>query len=504
MGGSSAVNGLAYAPPSKATIDAWAKLGNAGWDWTSFSKSLARGYKLETGEGSGPLNLAFPVGQDDDQWAKTFQETLGGLGHNKSANPFDDEALGAMTIPDTVLPASRTRSYAANAYLLPAASSRKNLTVHSNSLVQKIVLDSSTPDGGVVATAVLFTDSKGNAQTVSANKEVILAAGALGSPKILELSGVGNAKHLKGLGIDVVIDNPNVGEHLQNHTLASMSFEAYPDMPTMDDIARQDPTALAAATEQYAKQAGPFSKSGTNNTALLPLPQSDQSELKQLIDAGDVNKAVSDSVNGGFTKALSDYVHTTITSPERASAAYIMFPVFTSPQPDGSMGAPAPGSDKYISVAILLSHPLSTGSVHVASADSAAPPTIDPRLLSHPLDAEVLARHLIHLDQTITSASPLAGKLISDGKRRPAAKLDNLAAAKRFLRESATGAYHYTSSCAMMSKDLGGVVDDKLRVYGTKNLRVCDASVIPILPRSNPQATVYGVAEHAVSIIQSE
>lgn len=504
LGGSSAINGLAYAPPSKSTIDAWAELGNNGWDWASYSKSLTKGYSLEAGQGGGPLSLAFPAGQADDEWAKIFQETLGSLGHGTNVDPFGQESVGAMTIPDTVLPASRTRSYAANAYLLPAVASRSNITVHTNSVVQKIILDSSGGDGAVVATGVLFTDSDGKAQTVIADKEVILSAGVFNSPKILELSGIGGSAHLTKLGIDVVIDNPNVGEHLQNHVLASLCFEVQPDMPTLDDIARQDPTALTLAMEQYAKQTGPLAKSGTNNTALLPLPQSDRLALKQLIDSDEAGWTTAASAHDEFTKALGTYVTSTITSSDRASAAYLFFPVFTSPQPDGGMGLPAPGSDKFVTVAVLLAHPLSTGSVHAASADSADAPKIDPRLLSHPLDAEVLARHLLHLDQTIISTDPLAARLIQNRKRRPVAKLDNLAAAKEFARSSATGAYHYTSSCAMMPKELGGVVDDRLRVYGTKNLRVCDASIIPMLPRSNPQATLYGVAEHAAGIIQSE
>lgn len=109
--------------------------------------------------------------------------------------------------------------------------------------------------------------------------------------------------------------------------------------------------------------------------------------------------------------------------------------------------------------------------------------------------------------EKIASSEPLAAHLKLDGKRNPLAppygSLANLDAAKDYLHKTAIGAHHFTGTCSMMPRELGGVVDAQLRVYGCRNLRVCDASIIPLTPRTNPQATVYGVAEHAAGIIKA-
>lgn len=150
----------------------------------------------------------------------------------------------------------------------------------------------------------------------------------------------------------------------------------------------------------------------------------------------------------------------------------------------------------------MLSHPLSKGSVHITSTSpehlaSSEGLEIDPRYLSHPLDLEVLARHVQFTEQVIGRAEPLASRL------KPRAELfKDLEQAKNYVRLTAQGSHHYTGTCSMMSRDMGGVVDDELRVYGCANLRVCDASIIPIEPRANTQAVVYGVAEMGAQIIK--
>lgn len=107
----------------------------------------------------------------------------------------------------------------------------------------------------------------------------------------------------------------------------------------------------------------------------------------------------------------------------------------------------------------------------------------------------------------MTAAEPLRSQLKPGGKRNPAAPppggLADLDQCKDYIRRTAVGAHHFTGTCSMMPRELGGVVDAQLRVYGCKNLRVCDASIIPLAPRANPQATIYGVAEHAANLIQS-
>lgn len=152
--------------------------------------------------------------------------------------------------------------------------------------------------------------------------------------------------------------------------------------------------------------------------------------------------------------------------------------------------------ENYITIAVSFLHPLSRGNVHIVSPDVRVPPAIDPRYLSHPLDLECLA-HATRYIETIASSEPLASLLKPGGKRTPGVVPDLRAASpevvKDYVRQSAKSTWHATGTCAMMPRAKGGVVDPRLRVYGTQNLRVVDASVIPIITRGNTQANVYAI-----------
>ncbi|KAL7944153.1 alcohol oxidase [Trichoderma barbatum] len=511
LGGSSAINGLSFTPSSKANVDAWAKLGNPGWDWTSFSKSLAKSYTLTSSAagtaGSGPLQLSFP-NDTDNSWPKIWQQTLGSLGFHQSGPSYTQQSCGPVTVADSIHPATKTRSYAGNAYLEPARS-RDNLTIVAGAAVSKIVF---AKDGDAVTAEGVQYVKDGETQTAT-GKEVILTAGTINSPKILELSGVGDSKLLAKLGIDVVIDNPNVGENLQNHPMCGLSFEALDDAKTIDGLSRQDPAALQAAMAAYAQQLGPFASSGTNNAAQLPFPGIQSTEGKAEVEAL-IEKYITSAekgTNAAFDEAQAEFVRSVLTSPEEASGYYISFSGFASFNPDGTMAPPPAGAEKYFSIALLLTHPLSRGSVHIkSSSPTSTDLVIDPQYFSHPLDIEVLARHLRFVE-SLASVEPLASHLKAGGKRNPAAPSagafsaeSGLEQAKEYLRRTAVGAHHFTGTCSMMPRNLGGVVDAQLRVYGCPNLRVADASIIPLTPRANPQATVYGVAEHAATIIKGE
>ncbi|KAM0273209.1 hypothetical protein ACHAQH_008400 [Verticillium albo-atrum] len=509
LGGSSAINGMSFTPTSKANVDAWAKLGNKGWHWDDFAPSFAKSYSSPSsieGEG-GPIKLSLP-NDPDNPWASLWYETLGGIGHAGTGDAFTGRVSGAFNNTDAIDPTNRQRSYSVNAYLEPARQ-RNNLTVINQASVNKVVLDINQQELAVATEVQYIKD--GEAHYVRANKEVILAAGAVNSPKILELSGVGDPERLKSLGLEAIVENEHVGENLQNHIMCGLSFEVLEGLKTMDPLSRQDETALAAAMEEYGKQSGPFASSGTNAVALLPFPgiqtAEGRADLDQLLSKNKVELTKPASTTPAFSKAHEEFVHDVLTSPDEASACYLSFPGFAWFQPDGTMAAPPPGSENYFSVALLLAHPLSRGSVHITSASASTDSSqvaIDPAHLTHPLDIEVLARHL-RLLETIASSKPLSGHLKPNGKRKrnpgaPSSFLD-LESAKNYIRSTAVGGNHPTGTCSMMPRELGGVVDSKLLVYGCSNLRVCDASIIPILPRANLLATVYGVAEHAARLI---
>ena len=160
---------------------------------------------------------------------------------------------------------------------------------------------------------------------------------------------------------------------------------------------------------------------------------------------------------------------------------------------------------KYITLATFLSYPLSRGSVHIRSNSVADKPVIDPNYFSHPLDLETHARHLRYIE-TIVSTEPLASLLTPNRRRSPAfAKVGpDLAAAKDYLRRTMISAWHPVGTCAMLPRDDGGVVDERLKVYGTQNLRVVDASIMPLICRGNTQSTVYAIAERAADLIKED
>ncbi|KAI1440858.1 putative GMC oxidoreductase [Annulohypoxylon stygium] len=517
VGGSSALNGLAFSATSQENIDAWTNLGNPGWGWENFSKATAKSYHLgDTREGSGPVELTIPR-EDDSEWPRVWRDTLKRLGFSSTNNPFTGQVSGGLTVPDSIYPATKKRSHSGNAYLKSAVG-RSNFTIWPQTSANKILFENLETDAqsdSPTAIGVEYTTSDGEVKSVRARKEVLLTAGALNSPRILELSGVGDKSRLDALGIHTIIQNSFVGENLQNHPLCFLNFEVIGDekgFETMEKLSQGDQATVAAAMEDYkSRQTGPFSRSGSNHVAQLPFPgikgEDGRQRLRSILQIKSPN--TGNQTTDAFTAAYTSFVHSVLESPTQASACYLSAPTFSTFNPDGSRASAKviPEDERYFTIALLLAHPLSRGSVHITSSSPSGDLAIDPRYLTHPLDIEVLAAHIQYAAETIVATDPLAAHLKPGGKRNPTvppmgsfADLEN---AKKFARENVVGAAHYTGTCSMMPREMGGVVDDKLRLYGCSNLRVCDASIIPITPRTNPQATVYGVAEMAAEIIKS-
>ncbi|KAI1179019.1 hypothetical protein F4777DRAFT_15011 [Nemania sp. FL0916] len=521
LGGSTGLNGLLFTASAQAVSDGWAALGNPGWDWSSFSQSLAETYTVAKAPASsashsssqGPLKVAYA---DDYKsgWPKVWAETMESLGLPGAQDTLTGQAVGGLMLPDTVDPTAGIRSYAANAYLTPEVRARANLTVRTGVEVKIVLLTKpGNSDEDAVATGVEYTDpTTDTLKTASARQQVIISAGTFGSSKLLELSGIGDAQRL---GADnTIVDLPGVGENLQNHPLATVTFEVANDAPATKDgflraAIQQDQQVLGAAMKEYMEhRTGVFASSGVTSAAQLPLPALETAEGKEDLESLLRNSTVSPS-NDSFSAAHEKFVRSILSSPSEASGYYIFGPAYASYNPDGTRGLPPlDGSeDNYITIVCLLAHPLSRGSVHIMGTGDDQKLVIDPKYLSHPLDLEVLARHVQFAEQGLATTKPLARWLKPDGKRAigapGAGALKDLEVVKEFIKDRAIGAHHYTGTCSMLPREMGGVVDRQLRVYGTTNLRVCDASIIPLTPRSNPQATVYGVAEHGAKIIKS-
>lgn len=508
LGGSSTINSFLFVPTSKSNIDAWQDLGNKGWSHATIEKATRRAITLhkKSGgtEGNGPLQLS--LAEPDGFWEKAWIDGLESIGFYR-ADPLSGHVAGPIIAPESIDPVTKQRSYAANAYLDPVRS-RPNLTILTETNVSKILFEKPSSGGDAIAKGVQFTSKDGTLQIIAARKEVILSAGTINSPRLLELSGIGGAPLLQRLGVDVIVDNEHVGENLQNHIFTGASFEVHDDLETIDGFFRQEPDAVATAMEDYGtKGTGPMSTSNMITSAHLPLTEfqteDGRKELDQLLSSLDAEEDACHSTptTPAFAAAHQEFVCSVLKDPSQAPGFYVMGPAYI-PFEASSPDYRAPG--KFISVAVQISHPLSRGSVHITSAalelaGSNEGLKIDPRYLSHPLDLEILARQVRFAEQTIKRAEPLARHL----KQRED-RWTKLVDAKEYVERTVDGSHHYVGTCAMMPRALGGVVDERLRVYGCSNLRVCDASIIPIQPMANTQAVVYGVAELGVSFIKED
>ncbi|KUI73107.1 Alcohol oxidase [Cytospora mali] len=476
LGGTSSINSFLVSPTSKSHIDAWSRLGNPGWDWSAFSTAVSKACS------GGSVHLKGPnLDEPENGWLKVWADTIGTLGYPTSNDPFSGKVSGAVMSPESINPTTGKRCSSANAYLEPARQ-RPNLTVISGATVSKILFDKnvSSPDDAV-AEGVQYTiveDGETKTAQVKARKEVVLAAGALSSPRLLEISGIGNAALLQDLGIQAIVDNPHVGENLQNHILVGTTFEVQDDsdLPSRDPLNRQEPAVVEAATAAYAKGQGPLATCGTNAYAQLPFPEIETAVGREAVDtlvkdALDDNAISNGNITPAFAAAHAAFVRSVLTSPADAPIVYIAANTFVPYDADPTIRPPG----RHFSITSILAHPLSHGSVHITATSPDAPNNgvaVDPRFLSHPLDSEVLVRSLRYIEQRMAKAEPLAGHL-----KPQEARFEDVEAAKEYIRRTVRGGNHWVGSCSMMPREMGGVVDAQLRVYGCKNLR-CGADCV--------------------------
>ncbi|KAI0470746.1 hypothetical protein GGR56DRAFT_660362 [Xylariaceae sp. FL0804] len=509
LGGSSAMNYMVVMYPSRAIMDGWGKLGNPGWSFDELAPyykkfshvhtpgPLARsvtgldGYHDEALSGTGPVQVSFSEEYQPavhGAWIEAFSN----LGMKINADPRTGKALGAFQNPASIDPATKTRSYAATAYYGAEARARKNLVVLTETLVTKIVTEKHGED--VVATGVVMQTKDGE-KTVSARREVVLAAGALQSPQLLELSGIGGRQLLEKHGIPLVVDNAGVGEHLQDHSIVCQSFEVAEGIPSAD--AFRDQALVGAVMEMYQSSggAGPLGMSPLIN-AYVPLVDGDgpvsAEAKKSLLDA----HLLKPSPEAEFLRSI-------VEAADEPTAQYLFMPfqLTVTPNPANVNEYLKPYHDEnYMTLVTVLSHPFSRGSIHITSADAAVKPEWDPKYMSHPLDMEMQARHVQFVEK-LAATAPFSKALKPGGKRIPDLVGDSLESAKEIVRRHSISIFHPSGSLPMLPRERGGVVSERLLVHGTRNLRVVDASVFPLQTLGTIQATVYAVAERAADFI---
>lgn len=390
-------------------------------------------------------------------------------------------------------PKTRTRSYAGTAYYKPVAA-RPNLHVMTEALVEKVLFDPRRGGNDLIANGVKF-GTKGKHYVVKAKKEVILSAGAFASSKILELSGIGSAKILKRNNIKVLCDNENVGENLQDHPLVPLGFEVADGVRTVDAL--RDPKVFKAALATYlANQTGPLS-TGIFSSALLSyeqmLPTSSKAKIPQGIN--NVLTSKQATANPGLAHQIA-LTRLKTLDPKESSAQQLLFLGGLTPGESNVtklFSTELPGS--YLTIAAILEHPFSRGSVHIQSSDPTVYPIIDPNYLGTEVDLEIFADIMLHV-QKVARTEPLASFLKGKGHVfQPGYSELNESNVRAHVKKAMSTEYHPCGTCSMNKRDRGGVVDERLRVYGTKRLRVVDASIFPLQVRANRESPLGFVLE---------
>ncbi|KAI0776222.1 alcohol oxidase [Trametes elegans] len=501
LGGSSAINFLCWTKPAAEEIDDFERLGNPGWNWKNYEKYIQRaegfvppptevqeslGMRLDTWEmgKDGPLTIAFPGTIDKAE--RQVRQTLLNAGLPVAPRSMNGQTAGVYHAPCTYDPVSHTRSYATTAYYLPNKD-RPNLKVLVSAYVNRIV-PASNKDSEFTAEAVEFVH-QGQVYNVHANKEVILSAGTLKSPQILELSGIGNPSILRKLGVPVKVDLPGVGKNVQEHTLAAISFELRDDVPfaTLDILS--DPEVFKEHLELHKTGSGAFT-TGITGFAFATLPQISP-RAEEIIKA--TEEKILKNANNYPPGLLEQYKISLDRLRNGAGCEFIIFHGLNS------RPLPAEKGKRYISFYVAMNHTFSRGTIHTVSKDAAVDPEYDPHYFEEEVDLQVWIE-MIKFAKNLANISPLKDMIAKELNPGPKINTDEEIAA--WLKQTMLTTWHTAGACSMLPKANGGVVDPSLKVYGTNNVRVADLSVVPLHFGAHPQAVVYGIAEQAADIIK--
>jgi choline dehydrogenase-like flavoprotein len=444
LGGSSSINAMIYVRGQPEDYDGWAAEGNLGWSWADVLPHFKRAEHNERGADAlhgrgGPLNVMdLP---SPHRFGPIFVEAAvqAGLPANHDFNGANQEGAGLFQVTQK----NGERCSAARAYLAPSLD-RPNLVVVTGARTTRVLLQ------GRRAAAV-EAHVGGELKTFRARREVIVCAGALQSPQVLMLSGIGPGEHLRRHGIATCVDLPGVGRHLHDH----IDVVAALDAPHLKDLFGLSlPGALAmlkAVLEWRRHRRGPLTTNfGEGGAFLRSRPKETRPDLQ-------LHFVVAKLLDHG-RKTLFGHGY---------------------------------------SCHVCLLRPKSRGSVELASADPFAAPRVDPAFLAERDDVDRLVRGFKAM-RHILAQPALAGHGARELAASAAAQSDD--EIERFIRGHADTVYHPVGSCRMGKGPLD-VVDDELRVRGSDGLRVVDASIMPTIVSGNTNAATIMIAEKAAVLI---
>ena len=449
LGGSSSINGLLYIRGQQADYDGWRQLGCEGWGWDDVAPYFKRSEHQERGASAhhgigGPLNVSDVTTRHEVSDAVVEACVEAGIPRNADVNGEDQEGVSYYQL--TVK--NGQRCSAAVAYLHPAMG-RANLTVETRALTTRVIFE------GKRAVGVEYLQN-GVRKTAKARREVILAGGAINSPQLLQLSGIGPGDLLREHGIDVIADLPGVGENLQDHYVMAVTYRLKAGTVSVNELTK-GPRFLGEVLKYAFQRKGLLTLSAAHVAA--------------------------------FCKSRPD-----LAGPD------IQFHILPASQnlekamTEGKMELDsAPG----LTIAPCQVRPESRGTIRIKSADPTVYPAIAPNYLSDPLDQEVAVAGL-KWGRRIASQPALAGYI--DHEMLPGPDFTDDEALLGYARMAGSTIYHPVGTC-QMGQGPRAVVDAQLRVRGVEGLRVVDASVMPRLVSGNTNAPTIMIAEKAADMV---
>lgn len=453
LGGSSAVNGMAYVWGDPVEYDRLRDAGCRGWGFDDVLPYFRRMENLPTAADGrrgicGPVRITDRALYDPDPLSDAFIRACvdAGIAPTPDYNVVSYE--GVRYLEQTVHKGRRWTN--AVAYLRPARG-RSSLCIETNALVLRVLFD------GTRAAGVEYARD-GALRQVRASREILLCAGAIGSPQLLELSGIGDPLRLQALGVPLVARSPEVGENLVEHLQVRCTYET--TLPiTINDIMRSPRVRLATGLQYLLTRKGLMA--GTSSTA------------------------------HAITRSAPDLPH-----PD------VMVRIYHYSGKDRYSRSSEQGMDSYsgFSIGGFKLYPESRGSTHAVSRDPAQGPAIQPNYLKAESDRQT-AVALLRLIRRIASQKALQDVIVAEHRPGPSVVDDE--ALLEYARESGQTAWHAVGTCRM-GTDQNAVVDERLRVRGVTALRVVDISVFPRIVSSNTVAPATMLGERGADLVLAD
>ncbi|WP_420414989.1 GMC family oxidoreductase [Roseibium sp.] len=450
LGGSSSINAMVYIRGQHADFDDWKAMGNTGWGWDDVLPYFKRSETNDTGAdafrgGDGPLHVSSMTKHTHPLCQNFFKASeQAGFKFNPDFNGADQEGVGHYQITAK----DGFRMSTARAYLA-RAKKRSNVTILTKAHTKRILLENGR------ATGVVY-EKAGREQTVSARREVILSAGAVNSPQILMLSGVGDGAELQSKGITSLVHSPAVGKNMQDHLGLDHLYRS--KVPTLNQQLYPWWGKLAQGIRYVLTRGGPLALS--------------------------LNQA------GGFVKSNPDC--------KRPNMQLYFSPVSYTKAPKGERPLMNPDPFPGFLFGMQPTRPTSRGHLELKSTDPFEPLAIHPNSLSTDHDCKEMIEgcKLLHK----IAASPAFQEVI-DSQIAPGPEVQSDEDMLEDVRNRCSTVFHPVSTCRMGTDKTENVVDQRLRVYGVDGLRVVDASIFPTVTSGNTNAPAIMVGEKGADLI---